>query len=221
MDETEIWWHRPQLLLALACVVLGVVMLVGGSALRTMLAPSNPPPADEMGLSLFDEPLEVSENAPTTEVAPPAAAELIVYVSGAVAMPDVYRMPEGARALDAVLAAGGLRSDADGEAVNLAAPLSDAQHLHIPRVGEASPPLSIAADTATAEDTNTNRPIDLNRANADDLIELPGIGTAIAGRIIAYRETQGAFTSIEDLQNVTGIGEVLFAKISPLVTVGP
>ena len=63
--------------------------------------------------------------------------------------------------------------------------------------------------------------IDLNRAGVVDLEELPGIGQAIAERIVAYREQQGPFQSIEDLQSVTGIGEKLFAKISPLVTVGP
>ncbi|MEI7768663.1 MAG: helix-hairpin-helix domain-containing protein, partial [Chloroflexales bacterium] len=61
----------------------------------------------------------------------------------------------------------------------------------------------------------------LNRASAADLIDLPGVGQAIADRIVAYRDQQGPFQSIEDLQNVTGIGPKLFAKISPLVTAGP
>lgn len=225
MDEVGIWWRRPRLLAALACVALGVAVLLGGPALRAALAPAAPPPADDLGLGLLDaQPAEVTvmEDAPAEAAAPPAAAELIVYVSGAVAAPDVYRLPAGARAIDAVLAAGGMLADADRDAVNLAAPLGDAQHLHVPRVGEAAPPAPAAAVApAAASGAGAGGPIDLNRANAVDLEELPGIGQAIAGRIIAYREAKGPFASVEDLQNVAGIGDSLFAKISPLVTVGP
>ncbi|MBX0329296.1 helix-hairpin-helix domain-containing protein [Oscillochloris sp. ZM17-4] len=216
MHDAEIWWRRPRLLAALACVALGVAVIIGGPALRGALAPAAPPP-DDLGMSLFDEPLDAPDLA--AEMPSPAPADLIVYVSGAVDAPDVYRLPEGARVIDAVLAAGGLLADAAGEGVNLAAPLSDAQHIHIPRLGEGAPAASdLAASDAPA---SAGGLIDLNRASAVDLEELPGIGQAIAGRIIAYRETQGPFTSVDDLRNVTGVGDALFSKISPLVTVGP
>jgi competence protein ComEA len=141
-------------------------------------------------------------------------------VSGAVAAPDVYRLPEGARVKDAVLAAGGLRDDAASEDVNLAAPLSDAQHVHIPHIGEAAPVAAPSAPAPVGQPASGGL-INLNQANLADLEELPGVGQAIAERIIAYREQQGLFQSVEDLQNVTGIGAKLFAKISPLVTVEP
>ncbi len=212
------WWRRPRLLAALACALVGLAVLLGGPALRGALAPAAPPPADDLGVALLDEPPAPGDPAPAA--AAPAPAELIVYVSGAVAAPDVYRLPAEARVIDAVLAAGGLRDDADSAGVNLAAPLSDAQHIHIPQIGEAAPAADVSAAGAAGQ-AGAGGLIDLNRASAVDLEDLPGIGQAIAARIVAYREQQGPFTSVDDLQNVTGVGDALLAKISPLVTVGP
>jgi competence protein ComEA len=215
MQGAQTWWRRPRLLAALACVLIGVVVLFGGPALRGAQASATPPPTEEPGLTGLDE--EPTTVAPT-EAAPLISTDLIVYVSGAVAVPDVYRLPEGARVLDAVLAAGGLGDDAASEEVNLAAPLSDAQHIHIPHQGEAA---SAPTSAATGGSSTTSGVIDLNQASAVDLEELPGIGKALAARIVAYREQQGPFTAVDDLQKVSGIGDALFAKISPLVTVGP
>jgi competence protein ComEA len=214
MDDDLLWWRRPRLLAAVACVALGLALLAAGPLMR-MAGPAAPP-ADDLGLAALDEPAD----APPAEAAPRAPADLVVYVSGAVAAPDVYRLPAGARVMDAVLAAGGFGGDAAGEEVNMAAPLSDAQHVHIPRLGEAAP-AQAAADAQPAGASAPGGLIDLNRAGAVDLEELPGVGQSIAERIVAYREAQGPFQSVEDLQSVTGIGEKLFAKIGPLVTVGP
>jgi competence protein ComEA len=216
MAEGTIWWRRPRLLAAMACVLMGIAVIVGGPALREAMQPPAAAPGDDLGAA----PLDLAEGPPATAEPPaPAPVDLIVYVSGAVVAPDVYRLPDGARVKDAVLAAGGLRDDAASEDVNLAAPLSDAQHVHIPRVGEAAP--ATATDAAPAGQPTAGGLIDLNRASATDLEELPGVGQAIAERIIAYRTQQGPFQTVEDLQNVTGIGAKLFAKLSPLVTVGP
>ena len=215
MSEGTIWWKRPRLLAALACVLIGFVIMVGGPMLRGAPTPSAPTPVADMEAA----PLDIPEDpAPSVVPGSPAPVELIVYVSGAVAAPDVYRLPEGARVKDAVLAAGGLCDDAASEDVNLAAPLSDAQHVHIPRIGESPPAATLSTP---AGQPASGALINLNQANTTDLEELPGIGQAIAARIVAYRTQQGPFQSVEDLQNVTGIGAKLFAKISPLVTVGP
>jgi competence protein ComEA len=217
MSDAVIWWRRPRLLAAMACVIIGVAVIVGGPALRQVMTQPTPTPADDLGASPLDLP---TNPEPTVALASPAPSDLIVYVSGAVAAPDVYRLPDGARVKDAVLAAGGLRGDAASEDVNMAAALSDAQHVHIPRIGE---DVSVAAPSTVA---SPGQPapgglINLNHASAVELEDLPGIGQAIAARIVAYREQQGPFQSVEDLQNVTGIGAKLFAKISPLVTAGP
>jgi competence protein ComEA len=217
MSDGVIWWRRPRLLAAMACVLIGLAVMVGGPALRGAVLPPTPTPTDVLGASSLDPPEDLG---PTVAPSSPAPDGLIVYVSGAVAVPDVYRLPDGARVKDAVLAAGGLRGDAASEDINLAAPLSDAQHVHIPHIGEATP---VAAPdlSALAGQPASGGLINLNQASVTDLEELPGVGQAIAERIVAYREQQGPFQSVEDLQSVTGIGAKLFAKISSLVTVAP
>jgi competence protein ComEA len=197
--------RNPQLLAAAACFLLGATVL-GFSVLpgRSQVQPPNPAIVDEF--DVFSEPAAPEVLAPL---------ELVVYVSGAVARPDVYRLPAGARIKDAVLAAGGLRADAAADQINLAAPLSDAGHINIP-------PLSAVTDHQAEPATAAGpRLLNLNRATSSDFEDLPGVGPVLAERIIAQRDEQGPFKQIEDLRNVTGIGDKLYAQIAPLVTVDP
>ncbi len=143
----------------------------------------------------------------------PSSAPIVVYVSGAVARPDVVRLTAGARAAEAVAAAGGLTPEADPAAVNLAAPLVDGDHLHVAVRGEAAPTAldgaargAAAAPGAPAAGTTTER-LDLNRATAADLEALPGIGPALAARILDYRSGHGRFGDVRELLNVAGVGE--------------
>jgi competence protein ComEA len=170
-------------------------------------------------LETIDEPTGVElPSAPDSTATPTAPSTVIVYVSGAVSAPDVYVLPLDARVKDLVLAAGGLTADADPERINLAERLKDSEHVHVPRQGEALDDAAVAADTPGA---TPNGLLDLNTASASDLDGLPGIGESFAERIIEYRATNGPFTAVEDLQKVKGIGAALFAKIAPLVSVGP
>ncbi|MFT4052387.1 MAG: ComEA family DNA-binding protein [Microbacterium sp.] len=137
---------------------------------------------------------------------------LYVHVYGAVVAPGLYRLDEGARVMDVIAAAGGLTPDADDTAVNLARRLTDGEQLRIPVAGEASAP---ATDAGAASDGRVN----LNTADATALDTLPGIGPAIAERIIQWREDNGAFTSVDDLLSVSGIGEKTLAALRDLVTV--
>lgn len=155
---------------------------------------------------------------PAPTATPP---RLSVFVSGAVATPDVVVLPEGARARDAVAAAGGFAADADRAATNLAAPLMDGQQLHVPVLGEAPAagggtgagepaagghggPAPAAGGSPGAAPSAGR--LDINRASAADLEALPGIGPALAARIVAHRAAHGPFTSVEDLLAVGGIG---------------
>ena len=203
MDAT-IWWRSPRLAAAAACFLLGVLLLAAGLAPR--LAPSAPEP------TLRDDALALAEPEPAGPVEP--AMALVVYVTGAVAAPDVYRLPQGARVTDAVAAAGGLRDDAAHERVNLAEPLNDAQHVHIPAISEAPP----GADTQPMAGGASL--LDLNQASAADLEELPGSGATLAGRIIARRSEQGPYTAVEQLNEVTGVGAKLYEQLAPLVSIG-
>lgn len=147
------------------------------------------------------------EELPAPEVAV-ADAVIYVHVSGAVAHPGLYRLAEGARVVDVVAAAGGFADGADPGGVNLARLLSDGEQLHVGAAGETPS----AADDADAR-------VDLNSADAATLETLPGVGPAIAGRIIAWRDENGRFTSVDDLLAVSGIGEKMLAGLRDQVRV--
>lgn len=223
--ERPIWWQQPRLLAAALCVVAGIAVIALGPLLRAVPTPM--PVAAEPLDPFAADLLVVPTPLPVEPTIPPPPPDLIVYVSGAVAQPDVYRLPAGARVKDVVVAAGGLLPDAAAEMVNLAAPVNDAAHIHIPKVGEIASPISPALSTDPVPAPNTGSPppaaapglLDLNRATQAELEELPGIGTVLAERIVAYRTEHGAFASVADLRSVTGIGAKLFAQLEPLVVV--
>ena len=163
------------------------------------------------------------------------AAPVVVQAAGAVARPGVHRLPAGARVDDLVRAAGGALPDADLDRVNLAAPLADGERIWVPRRGEVEVPDVVAgggtgtgggtAAAGTSSGTGSEGsadpagPIDLNTATAADLDTLPGVGPATAAAILAHREANGLFVSVDDLLDVRGIGEAKLEQLRPLVTV--
>lgn len=135
---------------------------------------------------------------------------LCVYICGAVLRPGVYELELGSRIVSAVEAAGGFLPDAATEAVNLAKRLEDGMQIVVPTMAEAE-----------AQRTEVSRQeaglVNLNTASVADLCTLSGIGEAKAEAILAYRTEIGAFSSIEQLKEVTGIGESLFNQIKSSV----
>ncbi|GAA5198232.1 hypothetical protein GCM10025773_10720 [Microbacterium jejuense] len=140
------------------------------------------------------------------------SADLYVHVSGAVRAPGLYVLQAGSRVVDAIAAAGGFSDDADRDAVNLARTVADGEQLPVPRAGEAPPGPAGAPASADAR-------VDLNTADASQLEELPRIGPALAERIIAWRDDNGRFTSVDDLLAVPGIGDKMLESLRDLVTV--
>jgi competence protein ComEA len=142
---------------------------------------------------------------------------LFVHILGAVAKPGLYQLHDGARAVDAVAAAGGFTAEADRQQLNLARLVSDGEQIYVPKVGEAGsgPPGSSAVGGAGAVGGKVN----INTASESDLETLPRVGPTMAKRIIAWREANGRFATIEDLMSVTGIGEKTFAELKDLVTI--
>jgi len=213
MHIVAILLRRKALVAAIGAIVAGVGILA--HAFLIVPTPQTTEPAAEQALlELADDGFGAIE-APGVEMEPTPAEDVLVYVSGAVAAPDVYRLPAAARVKDLVLAAGGLAADADMERVNLAAPISDGEHVSVPRIGDAPD-----EGMATSGESGGGGLVDINSASAAELDALPGIGPAIAARIIEQREANGPFTTVEDLQEVKGIGAALLAKIAPLVTAG-
>jgi competence protein ComEA len=145
---------------------------------------------------------------------------IVVDVEGAVARPGVLRLPAGARVVDAVAAAGGPRPDAQLDLVNLAAVLRDGDRLQVPSsAGTSVVAPGVAHGSSGPATTTQSGPIDLNRAQVDDLDRLPGVGPATAAAIVAYREAHGPFASVDDLAKVHGIGPAKLAALRDLVVV--
>ena len=141
-------------------------------------------------------------------------AEITVYVTGAINKPGVVTVREGARTADAVKACGGLQPTADGDNDNMPQVLKDGQQVRVPekQAGSSALPAN-TGKASSAVKTKADGPININTASAEELDALPGIGPAMAKRIIEYRETEGAFTAIEDIKKVKGIGEAKFEKM--------
>jgi competence protein ComEA len=148
--------------------------------------------------------------APRVEVASPRPdmTTITVHVSGAVAAPGLVSLSSGSRVADAVLAAGGALPGADLGSLNLAAPLVDGQQLVVPH--------QMPADGAAVASDGRVR---INTADATALEALPGVGPVLAQRIVAHREAHGAFSTVEDLLEVPGIGESKLAALRDSVIV--
>lgn len=212
--------------------VLGAAMLlaVAGGAVHLSSAGTALPAGQEpvVAPTVATHPAKTGETAsgsgadetteqPAASPSAPAPTEVVVHVTGAVSAPGVVDLPPGARVDDAIEAAGGPRADADLTAVNLARPAVDGEQIHVPVPGEAIPsaaPGPAPADGATGgagvpdagAGAGGGATIDINTADAAALDELPGVGPAIAQRIIEHRERNGPFASVDDLEQVPGIG---------------
>ncbi len=191
---------RSRLRIAVGAAIVLVLVGLGATVVATMLSPRGGTAAVALG----GDPL-------TVDAAPGGA--LVVHVLGAVATPGVYQLRTGSRILDAIAAAGGFRDDAARDGVNLATTLADGEQIVVPVLGAAPAagpgPPGVGADGK----------VDLNTADETALETLPRVGPAMAQRIIAFREANHGFRSIQDLLGVTGIGDKTFAAIEPLVTV--
>lgn len=156
---------------------------------------------------------------------------IIVHITGEVKNTGIITLEKGARIADAIEKAGGETKEADLNEVNLAYELQDGQQIYIPNkkdktknegkvyITSESGNNVIKQENINNTNKGVNKKVNINTANQSELETLPGIGESIASRIIEYREQNGKFQKIEDLQNVKGIGESKFEKIKDQVTV--
>ncbi len=161
---------------------------------------------------------------------PPTESPILVHVAGAVKQPGVVSLPPNSRVQDAIQQAGGLQDGADTHSLNLAGFLQDGQQIFIPVFGEEptkpavqqlessnrSNQIELTSPTPTAQ-----FPININTANQEELEALPEIGPVTAAKIIEYRELNGLYATIEDIQKVNGIGPKTYEAIKDLIIIGP
>ena len=154
------------------------------------------------------------------------SGQIVVDVDGAVAHPGLYKLPADSRVQAALAAAGGLSPQADAHRINRAAKLHDGQKLYVLSQGESTPPLAASSGQGcegqactsaeggvAGSDPEGQGLVNINTANATQLTQLPGVGPAIAQKIIDYRTANGPFTSVDDLTKVPGIGAAKLAQI--------
>ena len=235
--------RRPAVLLVAVGLVLATVLVV--TQRRPPAVDDRLPRADAASTTtLAGVPSSAPGEQGTSSSAAPDA-RIVVHVAGAVSTPGVVELPASSRVVDAVHAAGGLRADADPDRVNLAAPLADGLRVVIPMIGQPAPTELVAPSTdsggasgstgsgstgsgATGSGSTGSGAaaepgggvIDINSADAALLDELPGVGPSTAAAIIAHREKEGPFTSVDGLLDVRGIGEAKLEALRDLVTVG-
>ena len=203
--------------------------------------PDDTPPAPQASVT------SMSTQTASPSSASPTPASIAVYVCGSVRKWGVFRFGPGARVVDAVNQAGGLTKDADTEAINLAEPLTDGMKIDVPKkgatrnsgpmMGDGAADLHGAVDlygrpTRTSHATRHHtagrsgsrklqpgQSLDINTATEGELTQLPGVGPGLARRIVEYREANGPFATIDDLQNVSGVGPSKFSKMEPYLRV--
>ena len=187
----------PQAIKPILKIVIAAVIVTAGLVWLNRPSPVSVPEVTSPGIP-------IASNSQAT-VLPLGLDQIVVDVKGDVLTPGLVTLPAGARVADAIAAAGGVIPSADVTSLNLAERLSDGQMIFI--------------GNAQSMGLSSDPRVNLNLATQADLDSLPGVGPVMAGRIIAWRESNQRFHSIEELQEVPGIGPKVFANLKPLVRI--
>lgn len=145
--------------------------------------------------------------------------EIGVYICGAVKNPGVYTLKKDTRLADALSLAGGTIPEADLDRINLAKKLTDEEKVYIPKKGEKIEEEQVTGTSSMNQGTSISGKVNINTATTAELDTLPGIGPSYAQRIIDYRNKNGGFKDIEEVKNVSGIGDKRFENIKDMITV--
>lgn len=182
----------------IAVFIVVVLAVIGGAVL---LLATRPAPVQ----------ITINPPAPTSTPEPSATpSPITVYITGAVQQPEqTYTLPPGSRVQDALEAAGGTIDSADLARVNLAQVLQDGDQIHVPDVE--------AEEVVLPTPSGGIRKVNINTADLEELMTLPGVGEALAQRILEYRATNGGFAELADLDEVSGIGPAMLAELEPLI----
>lgn len=204
-------------------VVIGItavaicVLVAGGVGLASVVAPDSAFTVEKADASHGESEQESSAQS--------ESASLFVHVGGSVAEPGLYELAGDARVRQAVDAAGGFAEDAAVDALNLARQVQDGEQIIVPSMQQATGSgASVSADSgapaASSGGTLANGKVDINTATVDQLQQLNGVGPALAQRIVADRQANGPFKTLEDLKRVSGIGDKKYASLADSICVG-
>lgn len=200
-------------------ILIIILMLIGGVVYYLY----NNNSEDDMDFLYLEENIVEEENLQNNQIQETMEeAEIVVHITGQVVNNGIVKLKENSRIIDAIEAAGGATLDANLSKINLAFALSDGQKVYIPSIDDEEEKEYVtkgSGETVSEENNSINQSININTATSQQLQELPGIGEAIANRIIAYRNLNGKFEKIEDIKNVSGIGEAKFNNIKDYICV--
>ena len=228
---------KQKIILAIvACIMLSIIGIYGYTTLHNEddfvdleynEIADNTELASNSEIEEKNQLIENSQSIENDESMQSDEKQIIVHITGAVQKVGILKLPEGARIADAIDAADGITEDADLDEVNLAYILEDGQKIYIPSKADKKENkeyiTSGSGNNVIEESKSTsqgvNKKVNINTATQSDLEALPGIGPSIASRIIEYRQQNGKFNKIEDLQNVKGIGDAKFENIKEYVVV--
>jgi competence protein ComEA len=210
MTINKLKWENPAMNIKSIIPIITVITLVAVAIIGAITLINTRPAPVEI---VINPPPPTATALPTNTPAP-----LVVYVTGAVMNPEItVSLPVGSRVADAIEQAGGFSNTANQTAVNLVDIVRDGMQIHVP-----------SHDSTSADNFMTATPaasgagiVYINRATIDDLMTLPNVGQVTAERIIAYREANGNFTSLEDLDNVDGIGPSTLERLAPFISFEP
>ncbi len=221
--------NTPRLRIAFGVAAMCVVLIASACLIIFLQQPNEPLAAisiDKVGTaerpamhpdgmeSRGPDGVDDNQKSEGTQKGAANGGDVMVHVAGAVHEPGVVSLRDGSRTFEAIEAAGGALPEAALNAVNLAAPLSDGAQLYVPTVSE-----QVDAGTGPAATKEGSGLVNLNSASSDELQTLSGVGPVLAGRIVAWREEHGGFSSVADLDAVSGVGEAMMASLADLVTV--
>lgn len=216
--ERRLFWAiRPAVLARVAAgvVLLGAVLMAGAllTGVLQVGAEGEPAVTPTLALPSTAPPVDGGQSPGESEVTS-ASAVLYVHVAGAVIEPGLVQLAPGERVADAIEAAGGATEAADLDRVNLAAAVTDGEQVYLPAEGEEPPaPPETTTGSGAGEGEASTAIVDVNNASAEELETLPGVGPARAADIIAHREREGPFQSVEDLLHVPGIGPATLDRL--------
>ncbi len=185
--------------------LVGIIIVLIGALLFSLNRPVREEKKEEPSIIIEDE--------------EPKSFKIAVHIGGAVRNPGLYYISSDSRVADAIQVAGGPTSEADLDAINLASKVTDGSKILVPSKLKTLDTSSDIKDSQGETLVTNSKKININTASTKELEELPGIGPALAERIVSYRETNGPFKSIEEIKKVSGIGEKKFEAIKDLIVV--